>query len=96
MFKTGISKYLGNGNGKFLGGFLLGSAGLVALSSRPARKLYSHVVAAGMLARDYILDDSEKIQAAASDVFADAAQIREKYYETKEPDEESFEEVPAE
>lgn len=91
--KIGLSKFMANGNGKLIGGFLLGSAGLAMLGSRPARKIYSHVAAAGLIARDYILDKSERIQACASDVMADANEIKAQYDAAMDEDAEENEEI---
>lgn len=77
---------LGKGLMKFTCGFLLGSAGLAMLGSRPARKVYTHAAAAALLARDRIMEGAEKIQAAASDIIADASEIKEQYNREKDLD----------
>ena len=64
----------------FGGGFLLGSIGLTALSSKLAQRSYKYVVAGGMLARDRIMEESEKVQAAVSNITAEAKELTEKYY----------------
>ena len=62
------------------GGFLLGSVGLKALKSKAVRKNYKYVVAGAMIARDYVMEEAEKFQAAASNVAAEAKEITERYY----------------
>ena len=64
----------------FGGGFLLGSVGLTALSSKLAQRGYKYVVAGAMIARDRIMEESEKVQAAASNINAEAKELTEKYY----------------
>lgn len=71
---------MGNGWGKFVGGFLLGSVGLTALGSKIAQKGYRYVAAGAFIARDSIMEKAEQIQAAASDIAADANEIKEEYY----------------
>lgn len=75
------------------GGFLLGSYGLDLLTSKAAQKGYRYVVAGAMIARDRIMADSEKVQAAASDIAAEAKEITERYYERQEKASREFEEV---
>lgn len=75
------------------GGVLLGSYGLDMLCSKTAQKAYRYIVAGAMIARDRIMADSEKVQAAASDIAADAKEITERYYERQEKASEEFEEV---
>ena len=65
----------------FIGGFALGSVGLTALSSKLAQKGYKYVVAGGMIARDRLMADSEKVQAAVADITAEAKEITARYYE---------------
>ncbi len=66
---------------RFIGGFALGSVGLTALTSKLARKSYKYVLAGGMIARDRIMADSEKVQAAVADITAEAKEITERYYQ---------------
>lgn len=87
MFKKLLTKELGI----FAGGFAAASAGLAMLKSRPARKVYAHLAAAGLLARDSIMENVEKAQAAASDIMADAEVIKEAY--NQEPDPDSFDDM---
>jgi len=65
----------------FGAGFLLGSVGLTALTSKLAQRGYKYVVSGAMIARDRIMEESEKVQAAASNITAEAKELTEKYYQ---------------
>ena len=65
----------------FAGGVLLGSVGLRVLTSKLVMKGYKYVFAGGMIARDRIMADSEKVQAAVSNITAEAREITEQYYQ---------------
>lgn len=77
----------------FVGGFLLGSAGLNVLGSKVAQKGYRYVAAGALIARDSVMEQAEKIQGAASDILADANEIKEQYYESCEEKEMQGEDV---
>ncbi len=59
----------------FLGGALFGSAGLKILSSRDARKVYSHVTAATLRCKDEVMRHVDLVQEGCSDVLAEAKAI---------------------
>ncbi len=59
----------------FLGGTLLGSAGLRILSSKDARKVYTHTTAAVLRCKDEVMKQVELVQESCSDILADAKQI---------------------
>ena len=65
----------------FASGILVGTAGLSVLTSKLVMKGYKYIFAAAMIARDRIMADSEKVQAAVSDITAEAKEITEQYYE---------------
>ena len=70
----------------FLGGALFGSAGLKILSSRDARKVYTHTTAAVLRCKDEVMKQVELVQEGCSDILADARQInaeREKALEAE-------------
>ena len=70
----------------FLGGALFGSAGLKILSSREARKVYTHTTAAVLRCKDEVMKQVELVQEGCSDILADARQInaeREKALEAE-------------
>lgn len=69
----------------FLGGVLFGTAGVKLLSSRDAKKVYTHCTAATLRAKDSIVKTATAIQENAEDILAEAKQInadREKEEET--------------
>ncbi len=59
----------------FIGGMLFGSAGFKLLSSKDARKVYTHVTAAALRCKDQVMKDVELIQDGCSDILADAKQL---------------------
>ena len=63
--------------GLFAGGALFGSAGVKALSSKDARKVYTHATAAALRCKDQVMCDVETIQEGCSDILADAKAINE-------------------
>ncbi len=71
---------------KLIGGFALGSVGVKMLTSKPAQKLYTHIAAGAFLARDYVMETAEKVQATCSDIAEDANVIVEKYNKEKDAD----------
>ena len=80
----------------FLGGVLFGTAGIKLLSSRDAKKVYTHCTAATLRAKNSIVKTATTIQENAEDILAEAKQInaeREAAEEpvTKEPEEASLE-----
>ena len=61
----------------FLGGALFGSAGIRLLSSRDAKKAYTHVTAAALRCRDTVMETVDTVQENCSDILADARAINE-------------------
>ncbi len=59
----------------FIGGTLFGSAGFKILSSKDARKVYTHVTAAALRCQDEVMKQADLIQESCSDIYADAKQI---------------------
>ena len=59
----------------FLGGVLFGTAGVKLLSSRDAKKVYTHCTAATLRAKDSIVKTAVTIQENAEDILAEAKQI---------------------
>ena len=68
----------------FAGGVLLGSVGLKVLTSKLVMKSYKYAFAGAMIARDRIMADSEKVQAAVSSISADAKELTERWYEKQD------------
>ena len=77
----------------FAGGALFGSAGLKILSSKDARKVYTHTTAAVLRCKDEVMKHVELVQEGCSDILADAKQINE---DRKTADEAAFIEDGAE
>lgn len=63
--------------GIFAGGILFGTAGIKALSSKDAKKVYTNCTAAVLRAKDCVMDTVTTVQENAEDVLADAKQINE-------------------
>ena len=63
--------------GLFAGGVLFGTAGIKVLSSKDAKKVYTECTAAGLRAKDCIMNTATTIQENAEDGLAEAKQINE-------------------
>lgn len=72
-----MSLFDGKAMSIFAGGILAGTAGIKILGSKDAKKAYAHCVAAGLRAKDCIMDAATKVQENAEDVLAEAVQINE-------------------
>lgn len=59
----------------FLGGVLFGTAGIKVLSSKDAKKAYTHCTAAALRAKDSVMKTVTKVQENAEDIYAEAKQI---------------------
>ena len=70
----------------FFGGALFGSAGLKILSSRDARKVYTHTTAAVLRCKDEVMKHTELVQESFSDILADAKKINEDRAREEEPE----------
>ena len=62
----------------FAGGVLFGSAGLRLLTSRDAKKAYSHAAAAALRAKDSVMETVTAAQENAADILATARDINAK------------------
>ena len=85
--------------GLFAGGVLFGSAGIKALSSKDAKKVYTQGTAAVLRVKDCLMKTATNVQENAEDILAEAKQIN-KDREVSEAEEvleaEAFEETRAE
>ncbi len=63
--------------GAFAGGVLFGTAGLKILSSKDAKKVYTHTTAAVLRAKECVMTTATNIRENAEDILADAKQINE-------------------
>ena len=70
-----FKKIDGKKTGIFAAGVLFGTAGIKLLTSRDAKKVYSHGTAAVLRAKDCIMKTVNKVQENASDIYAEAKQI---------------------
>ena len=63
--------------GIFAAGVLFGTAGIKALSSKDAKKVYTNCTAAALRAKDCVMKTAATIQENAEDIYAEAQQINE-------------------
>ncbi len=61
--------------GIFAGGVLFGTAGMKILGSKDAKKVYVNCLAAGLRAKECVMETAENIQASADDILAEAKEI---------------------
>ena len=61
----------------FVGGALFGSVGLKLLSSEDAKRAYVHVTAAGLRAKDSVMETVTVVQENAADIVAAAKDLNE-------------------
>ena len=61
----------------FVGGTLFGSAGLMMLGSKDAKKVYYHVTAAALRVSESVLTTVTNLRENAEDILAEAKQINE-------------------
>ena len=61
----------------FVGGVLFGTAGIKILSSKDAKKVYTHTTAAVLRAKEDVMTTVIKIRENADDILADAKAINE-------------------
>ena len=68
----------------FAGGTLFGTAGIAILSSKDAKKVYTHTTAAVLRGKDSVMERAEIIRENCEDIYADALDINEKRYAEEE------------
>ncbi|WP_294551800.1 DUF6110 family protein [uncultured Pseudoflavonifractor sp.] len=71
----------------FAGGVLFGSAGFKLLSSRDAKKAYTHAAAAVLRMKDSVMETVTSVQENAADVLASAKEINEQREQAEETSE---------
>ncbi len=81
--------------GIFAGGVLFGTAGVKLLSSKDAKKVYTHCTASVLRAKECVMDTVTNVQENAEDILAEAKQLNEER-EAKEADLEFEDEAVAE
>lgn len=72
-----MSKFDVKKAGLFAGGVLFGTAGIKALSSKDAKKLYTNCTAAVLRAKECVMKTASTVQENAEDILAEAKQINE-------------------
>lgn len=70
--------------GLFVGGILFGTAGVAVLSSKDAKKAYTHCTAAVLRGKDSVMKTAATVKENCGDIYADANDINEKRYEEQE------------
>ena len=68
----------------FAGGALFGSAGVKLLSSKDAKKVYTHATAAALRMKDSVMGTVTSVQENAADILASAKEINEQRAQEEE------------
>ena len=63
--------------GLFAAGVLFGTAGIKVLSSKDAKKVYTHTTAAVVRAKDSVMETVTAVRENAEDIYADAKAINQ-------------------
>ena len=63
--------------GLFAAGVMFGTAGIKMLSSKDAKKVYTHTTAAVLRAKDSVMETVTTVRENAEDIYADAKAINE-------------------
>ena len=63
--------------GLFAGGVLFGTAGIRVLSSKDAKKCYTHATAAVLRAKENVMDTVTTVRENCDDILSDAKEINE-------------------
>ena len=71
--------------GLFAAGVLLGTAGIKVLSSKDAKKVYTHTTAAVLRAKDSVMETVTAVREGAEDIYADAKAINEQRRRGRRP-----------
>ena len=61
----------------FAAGVLFGTAGIKVLSSKDAKKVYTHTTAAVLRAKDSVMETVTAVRENAEDIYADAKAINQ-------------------
>ncbi len=68
----------------FLGGVVFGSAGFKLLSSKDAKKAYTHMTAAALRVQESVMETVTSVQENAADILASAKEINEQRAKAEE------------
>ena len=79
----------------FAGGVLFGSAGIKLLSSKDAKKIYTHTTAAVLRMKETVMDTVAAVQENAGDILAEAKELNEQRTAQDEVVEDAAEEAGA-
>ena len=79
----------------FAGGVLFGSAGIKLLSSKDAKKIYTHTTAAALRMKETVMDTVAAVQENAGDILAEAKELNAQRTAHDEVVEEAAEEAGA-
>ena len=79
----------------FAGGVLFGSAGIKLLSSKYAKKIYTHTTAAALRMKETVMDTVAAVQENAGDILAEAKELNEQRTAQDEVVEDAAEEAGA-
>ena len=79
----------------FAGGVLFGSAGIKLLSSKDAKKIYTHTTAAALRMKETVMDTVAAVQENAGDIMAEAKELNEQRTAQDEVVEDAAEEAGA-
>lgn len=80
----------------FLGGMLMGTAGIKILTSKDAKNVYAQTTAAVLRAKECVMSVVTKVQENAGDILAQAKDINETKYVDEVIDDEETEEAEGE
>lgn len=69
--------------GLFAAGVLFGTAGIKVLSSKDAKKVYTHTTAAVLRAKDSVMETVTTVRENAEDIYADAKAINQQRAQRK-------------
>ena len=72
--------------GIFSAGLLFGTAGVKILSSKDAKKVYTHTTAAVLRAKESVMKTVTDVRENAGDILADAKEINEQRKEEEKPE----------
>ena len=79
----------------FAGGVLFGSAGIKLLSSKDAKKIYTHTTAAALRMKETVMDTVAAVQENAGAILAEAKELNEQRTAQDEVVEDAAEEAGA-
>ena len=68
----------------FAAGVLFGTAGIAVLSSKDAKKVYTHCTAAALRGKDSVMKKAAVLKENCGDIYADARDINSKRYDEQE------------